>query len=405
MNICILTQYYLPEIGAPQARLSELASFLSRNGHDVTIVTSMPNYPTGKIFADYKGIYFLKEYIKGVRIIRAYIYPTKNINLIPRLFNYFSFVLTSFIAGLFSLSKQDIIMTESPPLFLGISGYLLSKAKNAKWIFNVSDLWPQSAIDLGVINERGFAFHISKKLEEIFYKKSFVVTGQSRDIISNINKNFSKINTYRFSNGVDVKKFHPNKKNTILKKWSNNKKYTVVYAGLHGIAQGLDQIINAALYLKKTTPNLQIILIGDGSEKKKLIDLSVDLKLENITFVDPLPSEAMPSIWASADVGIVTLKKYIAGAVPSKLYEVMSSSTPLLMVGKGEACTIVNKSKCGINIDPGDIESIAKGVKHIIDFPENSKILGENGRLFVKNNYDRENILKQFLKFINKICR
>ena len=170
MKICIHTQYYLPEIGAPQARLSELAKFLNENNFEVTVLTSMPNYPTGKIFDGYAN-FFKSEKIDGINVIRSFIYPSKSTKIIPRLLSYFSFVLSSLFIGVFKISKQDIIITESPPLFLGFSGFLLSKVKGARWVFNVSDLWPESAVQLGIIKD-GISLKLSKILEEFFYKKS-----------------------------------------------------------------------------------------------------------------------------------------------------------------------------------------------------------------------------------------
>ena len=185
MKIIILTQYYLPEIGAPQARLSELAKHFSKLGNEVTILTAMPNYPTGYIFEGYGGL-SMTEKIDNINIIRSFIFPSKSVKIIPRLMNYFSFVISSTIIGLIKLSRGGLLIVESPPLLLGISGYLLKLFKNYKLIFNVSDLWPDSAVQLGIL-KKGNILNLSLKLEKFCYKKSWLVTGQSREIVSNIN--------------------------------------------------------------------------------------------------------------------------------------------------------------------------------------------------------------------------
>ena len=398
MHFCILTQYYPPEIGAPQARLSELAVFLRKQGHALTILTAMPNYPTGKLFEGYGGLY-RKEFIDGIDVIRSYIFPSKSVKLIPRLWNYFSFVLSSLFVGIFFLPKCDILLTESPPLFLGISGFILSRIKGAKWIFNVSDLWPESAVNLGVIGD-GFPLEISKKLEAFCYKKSWLVTGQSREIVRNIGERFPQVETYRLSNGVDVGKFDPNQKTDILQKWSSGKKNTAVYAGLHGIAQGLDQIIQAAVKLEITSPELQIILIGDGPEKAKLVDMAEDLRLSNITFADPQSSNKMPEIWASADIAIISLKQHIPGAVPSKLYEAMSSGSPVVMIANGEPADIVNNSRCGLVVSPGNIDGIVVAVETLTDNKDLRIEMGKNGFSEVKNNFNRKDILNKFHNYV-----
>src|SRR5688572_29022902 len=150
MHFVIHTQYYPPETGAPQARLSALARGLAEAGHRVTVLTAMPNYPRGVIHKGYGGWVKMEER-DGVHILRAWIYPTQSTVIVPRLLNYFSFVFSSFWVGLIHLNAPDIIFTESPPLFLGISGYLLSLFKSSRWMFNVSDLWPESAVRLGVV--------------------------------------------------------------------------------------------------------------------------------------------------------------------------------------------------------------------------------------------------------------
>ena len=206
MKIVIHTQLFLPEMGAPQARLSELANFFSKKGIDVTILTAMPNYPAGKIYNGYGGFY-KTEIIDGLKVIRCFIYPSNSSNVFKRLFSYLSFTLSSLIIGLFVLPKCDYILSESPPLFIGISGYLLSLTKKAKWIFNISDLWPESALILGIIN-KGIAYKLSTKLEEYLYKKAHLITCQSKEITNNIKLRISNEKVILFSNGVDIKKFH-----------------------------------------------------------------------------------------------------------------------------------------------------------------------------------------------------
>ena len=152
MRIGILTQYYPPEMGAPQARLSHLAGRFLQQGHQVVVLTAMPNYPHGHIFPGYGG-FVRREDREGVSVIRCWLYPAQSARLVPRLASYFSFVLSSLLFGLFMLRRLDYLMTESPPLFLGVSGWLLALRTRARWIFNVSDLWPESAVHLGVVSD------------------------------------------------------------------------------------------------------------------------------------------------------------------------------------------------------------------------------------------------------------
>jgi colanic acid biosynthesis glycosyl transferase WcaI len=208
MHILIHTQYFPPEVGAPQARLSELGLHLREQGFDVTILTAMPNYPLGRIYPGYGGL-FSREHWNDIPVIRCWIHPTQKVSLLPRLVAYFSFVLSSLVTGIFVIRKVDILLTESPPLFLALSGYILSKLKNANWIFNVSDLWPLSAVELGVVRPNSLGHHIGAWLEAFSYRNAWLVTGQSKEILVDIHKRFPEVHTYLLSNGVDTKLFYP----------------------------------------------------------------------------------------------------------------------------------------------------------------------------------------------------
>lgn len=399
MRICIHTQYYLPEIGAPQARLSELAKFLNENNFEVTVLTSMPNYPTGKIFDGYAN-FFKSEKIDGINVIRSFIYPSKSTKIIPRLLSYFSFVLSSLFIGVFKISKQDIIITESPPLFLGFSGFLLSKFKGARWVFNVSDLWPESAVQLGII-KNGLSLKLSKILEEFFYKKSWLITGQSKEIVKNIRHRFPNLNTYRYSNAVDTDKYNPKNNSNFFNQFETTKKVKIVYAGLHGIAQGLDQIIDSLTFFQ--TPhfrNFHIYFIGDGPDKDLLIKKSGKISNCPVTFIPPQKKNIMPEIWSSSDIALIPLKKYITGAVPSKLYEAMSSGLPIILISSGEPREIVTSANCGLIVDPGDIKSIRDAIIKLTTDKVLRTKMGNNGRKFVKKNFRRSVINKEFLEYI-----
>ena len=399
MHIVIHTQYYPPEVGAPQSRLSELAQGLVHSGYKVTVLTSMPNYPQGKIYPGYGGILKIEK-MQGVRVIRTAIYPTQKISILPRLANYFSFVLSSWLIGGWYIEKSDYILTESPPLFLGITGYFLSRWKGAHWIFNVADLWPESAVRLGVL-KNGFLLWLNQVLECFFYNKAWAVTGQSRTILENIHNRFSDVHTYHLSNGVDISLFGPDKGNTEAELLLNiDGHVTAIYAGLHGLAQGLNQVLLASEILQDLR-ELKIVFIGDGPEKIKLVAKANELSLINVRFIDPVPKSKIPALLATADICIVPHKTFIPGAVPSKLYEAMATERPVVLVAEGEAAQIVNNSLCGVVVEPGDIEGLAHAIRHLALNPEDRKKMGLAGRQVALACYNREDIVESFASFLD----
>jgi glycosyltransferase involved in cell wall biosynthesis len=358
----------------------------------------MPNYPTGKIFPGYGG-FVHREEIDNIKYIRTWIYPTKSPGMIPRLINYFSFVFSSLFGGAFLLSKADFFLTESPPLFVGISSYVLSKLKRARWIFNVSDLWPDSAVNMGVIG-MGTSYKISKALEKFFYRKSWLTSGQSNEFIEGVKETVPGTKTYHLSNGADVNRFNPAlRSEKIHSELGDGAECVAVYAGLHGMAQGLDQIVEAAKYLEDLNGKLKIVFIGDGPDKDMLIKNAADMNI--IKFLDPQPKEQIPGMLASSDIALVPLKTYIHGAVPSKIYEAMASAIPILLVAEGESTTILNHTQSGVVIQPGEIKEIAENLKKLSSDADLRGKLGNNGRTAVMEKYNRNKIYQDFIEFLS----
>lgn len=390
IRLLILTQYFPPEIGAPQSRLSELAQELTKYGFNVSVLTAMPNYPSGKIHPGYGG-FFKKGSMGEVNVYHSYVYPTQSINFFRRMANYISFVISSFIVGLF-LRKPHIIFTESPPLFLGISGFLLSRVKQSKWILNIADLWPSSAVELGIIERKSSLFRMSDRLECFLYNHADLVTGQSKSILKNITDRYSKIRTYHLSNGVNSDRFQPIIKN-------HNTKIKIMYAGLHGLAQGLDQIIQASIILS-SNDSIEFIFIGDGPVKTQLIDQAQHSGIQNVTFLDPIPSSQIPAALLAADILLVPLKVQLTGAVPSKLYEGMAAGKPIILIAESEAAEILNNAECGISVKPGDTNGLVSAILRLASDEEERNRLGSNGRKAAIENYDRRKIAQKFANFL-----
>ena len=394
MRFAILSQFYPPEMGAPQARLSELASRFVARGHEVRVVTAMPNYPRGKIYPGYGGLW-RRETLDDVRVLRTWLIPSKSKRIATRLVSYMSFVASSAVGGTLALPKVDVLLTESPPLFLGMTGWWLSRFKRAKWVFNVSDLWPEGAVDLGLVKE-GPALEAARVLEAFCYRKSFLVTGQSRGILANIEQRFPEVRTHHLSNGVDPERFHPERKGDRARFGLPEKALIALYAGLHGVFQGLDQLLIAADRLRDVK-DFHLVLAGDGPEKEALQGQARELGLDNVTFLDPVAREVVPDLVACADVSIACLKTKILGAVPSKIYEAMGAAKPLMLVAEGEAAQIVTETGSGLAVDPGDLDGLTESLRRLAADPELRATLGAAGRIAAQDRFNRWAIADRFI--------
>ena len=402
MRIVIHTQYYPPEMGAPQARMSHLARSLVEAGHTVTVLTAAPNYPCGRAYPGYsrRARLFQRENCDGLSVIRTFIYPARSNRLIARLANYFSFVFSSFLIGAVALPRADFLMTESPPLFAGLAGFLLSRLKGARWIFNVSDLWPESAVRLGAIGP-GLSLRLGEWIESFCYRKAWAVTGQSREILDDIRRRFPGVATYHLSNGVDTGMFHPLRCSAEARaKLAGGKPFVALYAGLFGIAQGLDQVLDAAGLLLQDRPEIQIVLMGEGVEKHRLMLRKQEMGLSNVTFQDALAHNKMPAVLASADIALVPLKGRLVGAVPSKIYEAMASGVPVLLIAEGEAADIINGSGAGIAVAPGNPHLIAAALVSLLADNEARVRMGEAGRRAAVGSFDRGMICDAFVRWL-----
>lgn len=406
MKLLILTQYFPPEVGAPQNRLFELAVRLKKQGVDVTVLTAMPNYPQMKIYDGYENKQYYFEEIEDLPVHRASIYLPKSKSIIQRLLNYFSFVYNSAKVGKKHIGDVDVILCESPPLFLGYSALYLKRVKRAKLIFNVSDLWPESAEKLGVVTNK-WMLKLAYNLEEKLYKKSILVTGQTQGICKNINERFPKINTYWLPNGVDVSYYNPEKINSTWRKdhGFSNTDILYLYAGIIGLAQGLEVILNAADQLKHK-PEIKFILLGSGPVKQDLENLKNEKQLNNVYFFDAVQKKDMPSIVKAIDVSIIPLRKLelFLGAIPSKIFESLAMEKPIILGVDGEARELfVIQGKCALFSEPESVKELKNNIELLATNVTLREQLGKQGRLYVENNFNRDTIANKFYNILKGI--
>jgi len=401
VRVTILTQYYPPEIGAPQARLSELANALVRRGHAVTVLTAMPSYPRGRIHPGYGGL-VRRERLNGVQVIRTPIFPTQRPDFLSRLANYFSFTCSAGLLGTFLLRRCDYLIVESPPLFLGLAGLWLSWRTRAAMVFNVSDLWPESAVRLGIVRTGSLGHRLAEWLERFCYRHAALVSGQTKTIVQNIVERFPYCRTYHFSNGVNTRTFHPDRRTAAARAaFGDNEAGTCValYAGLHGLAQGLDRVLDAAETLR-ADPRLRLVLMGDGPAKEKLMQHAQARGLSNVRFLEPLPRDQVPPLVAAADFLVVPLATHIPGATPSKLYEAMASGRPVVLVAEGEPAAFVRQHRVGIVVAPGDGPGLVEALRTLSTDVTLRQELGANGRRTAERLFDKVDIDNAFIEYL-----
>jgi glycosyltransferase involved in cell wall biosynthesis len=406
MKVVILTQYFPPEVGAPQNRLYELAIRLMKMGAEITIVTAMPNYPKMEIHEGYRGKWYVREEMSGMMVHRCWIFVSRSKGIIRRLLNYYSFAFSSLWIGLIKLKKHDILLVESPPLFLGKTAFLLSRFKGAKMVLNVSDLWPESAEKLGLVTNRLF-LKMAYQLEKFLYRKSWLITGQTQGIVKDITRRFPARRVYWLPNGVDVNFF--NAEDGDNAKWRSKMGFAkddfiLLYGGIIGHAQGLEVILKAANRLKDI-PAIRFILLGSGPEKEKLLALNTELKLSNVIFLEPVSKNEMPHIVCGSDASIIPLRKLdlFLGAIPSKIFESLAMKKPLILGVDGEAKALfIDEGKAGLFFEPENDEDLARQIKILFENSGLRKQFGENGLRYVTEKFERDKTAVAFWKVLNE---
>ena len=404
LRLLILTQYYPPEIGAPQNRLHELAVRLKAKGMHVEVLTAMPNYPKMEIHEAYKNGKILEEVIDGIPVHRSKIYVSDSKGIVKRLLNYFSFVVTSCRRGK-KLENFDFLMVESPPLFLGYSAMRLSRKLKAKLIFNVSDLWPESAEKLGLVTNK-FLLGMAYRLEAKCYRRSYLITGQTQGIVDDISKRFPEKKVVWLPNGVDLSYYNPAEIETIGYRKRNGLKESDIlffYGGVVGYAQGLDVILNAAK-LVENRPEIQFIIQGAGPEKERLLQLKEELNVTNVHFLPPVDKSEMPGVLKEINVAVIPLRKLdlFEGAIPSKVFETLAMEIPILLGVNGEArFHFVDKAQAAIFVEPENAAVLAENVLLLADNPELAREMGKKGRKYAESQFNRDVIASNFLKTLN----
>jgi len=392
MKIGLLTQYYKPEMGAPQNRLYEMMRGLKACGDDVCIVSAMPNYPTGKIFPEYKGKFSITELVDDIEVKRYWLYASNTKKVIPRIWNMLSFSCTSLCAVNYLRKKKlDYLIVESPPLTLAWTGRWIAKMIGAKFVSNISDLWPLSAKELGVISE-GMVYRLLERMESYIYRKSHIVMGQSEEIVSHIANHGGKT-TYLFRNGVDPSRFDLSSKRI----WKQGEPIKIVYAGLLGFAQGIADVCRNINFREL---DAEFHIYGAGGEKDEIEAFLKGNPKVGITYHGVVSRDVLPKVLLDSDMTLIPLVKNIFGAVPSKIYESMAAGLPIMFMGEGEGAKIVADNNLGLVAPAKDYDQLKKNIQYASSHPTEVEQMSRNCIDCAESKFNRPKQIKQLHDFL-----
>jgi len=401
----MISHYYPPEIGAPQARLSEMAQEWAKAGHDVTVLTGFPNHPTGVIPANYKHRSFSKEIMEGVKVWRHWLYATPNKGFLKKVICHLSFMISVVLLSLFRGSKPDIIIVSSPTFFSVVSAWFMSKVRNVPFIFEVRDLWPGIFVELGVLKNK-WVICFLEKLEMFFYKEAWKVVVVTHGFKKNItDRGIPAEKIHVITNGVNLSFFEQRqgqaeKAEGLRKKLGFTKdQFIVLYIGAHGISHALSSVLEAADLCEDKA--IQFLFVGEGAEKQDLIDKKDYLNLANVHFSPGVPREEVPTYYHLADACLVPLRNIecFETFIPSKMFEIMACGRPIIGSLKGESARILEKSGGAVVTAPENSKKLLAAIKQVQVDPK----LGSRGYEFVRENYNREKLASDYINLLSKV--
>lgn len=413
MNILLIHQYYLEQNDGGGSRWNEMTRMWADAGHTITVLGGMAHYTTGKKQPRYKGKYFFTDhaYGQGITVIRSHVSESYNVNFLGRLWGYFSFVFSSIWAGLFKAKgKFDVIVVTSPPLFVGITAYILSKVKGIPFVFEIRDLWPESAIDTGVVTNK-WIIKMAFWFEGFIYKKAKlinVLTPAFRDTLIEKKKvPASKIifipNAADFSLSEELLQTFDAA--AFRKEHGLDGQLVLTYVGAHGVANHLIQVVDAAEQLKDKPVVFQ--LIGAGMQKKMLQEEVQKRQLKNVRFIDSVPKKEVFKYILASDIGMSVLKKVdtFKTVYSNKSFDYMSCKKPILMAIDGVSRKLVEDAGAGVYVEPENVGEYVRVITQYLDNPTLIKNQGESGYNYAKQYFDREVLAKKYIDEIERVVK
>lgn len=409
MKILILHQYFLEEDDSGGSRWNEMTKNWTDQGHDVTVIAGMMHYGGNQKRHEYKKKYFVKKKQRKVTVYRTHVSESYNRGFLGRLWGYFSFMFSSMWAGVFiAKGKFDVLIVTSPPLFVGGSGYIISRFKRIPLIFEIRDLWPESAIDTGVLTNK-FIIKLAYRFEKFIYKKSRLINVLTPAFQETLitKKNVAKEKVILIPNAADFSLsenlLQTFDRKEFRKELNIDDKFVITYVGAHGVANHLQQILEAGKKLEDT--NVLFLLIGQGMEKNKLQELSLTMDVKNVRFIDPVAKSEVFKYILASEMGASVLKNVdtFKTVYSNKTFDYMSCKKPILMAIDGVSRKLVEDANAGSFVEPENADEFDRIIRKYLNNPTLLHEQGENGYKFAKLNFDRETLAMKYLAELKKI--
>lgn len=404
MDVLVVCQYFAPEIGAPQTRLKSLTKAWSAQGVNVTVLTGLPNHPTGIKPPEYRKTIRSTEIDDGVQVVRTWLYATPKKGLGRKTLGHLSFMISSLVLGAQATGPADVVVVSSPTFFSIGSAWLLARLKGAKFVVEVRDLWPAVFVDLGILTFRP-AISLLERLELAAYRAAdaiVVVTEAFKDHINARGIPRGKITT--IPNGAETDVFSPQiaRSEERSRLGVTPSDVSVLYIGAHGISQGLHVVIEAAEILREH--RIHFAFIGDGADKSRIEGTIEELGLANVSMLASVSRDQVPGIIAASDICLVPLRDVplFSTFIPSKMFEFLAMEKAVIGGLRGEAAEILAQAG-GYVVEPEDPHQLAEAILKLALDPELRESMGKEGGAFVRKNFNRRELAEKYHRLLESL--
>ena len=406
MKLVVIPPHFEPDLAPTGVIFTRIVEELARLGHTIEVVTSLPWYREHRIEEGFGGRLIRNEDTPWGRITRLHPFPASDKRKIGR--RALSFLGFSALAGAIGArgGRADAVIAVSPPLTIGLTGWAIAKARGARFIFNIQDVFPDVGIELGTFTDPRL-IAAARKLERLCYSLSDAVTVLSDDLKSNVaSKGVPESKIHVIPNFVDTEGIAPAPaENPYRAEFGLQGKTVVMYAGNVGLSQSLDTLIDAAGALAYDE-SVAFVINGHGARRDELAAKARGMN--NVVFVDMQPIERVPEVLAAGDIHVVPLKKGLGhSSVPSKTYSILAAGRPFVAsVDPGtEIAQLADRSGAGIAIGPEDPEALTKALRSLIDDPDTATEMGARGRTFIEAWASPEAVARSYEELVSELIR
>jgi glycosyltransferase involved in cell wall biosynthesis len=404
MHILFIHQAFATDDEAGGTRHYELARYLVDRGHRFTAIASPISYLSGQATSGAGSAG--RQQPANLAVIRAYTYAALHRSFVHRIASFLSFMLSSLLAGL-RVRDVDVVWGTSPPIFQGLTAWLLARLKHVPLLFEVRDLWPAFAVDMGVLSNP-LLIRAAEGLERFLYRRADHIIVNSPAYVEHVcGKGIPADRVSLVPNGVETAMFDPEADGAAVRREHGlDGRFVVLYAGAHGLANNLDVVLQVADLLHERS-DIAFVLVGDGKEKSNLAHLAQEMGLPNLWLLPPQPKSRMPEFLAAADVGLAILKDIpmFTTTYPNKVFDYMAAGRPTLLAIDGVIRQVVEAAEAGIFVPPGNPGALADGVRRLAADSARCRRMGQLARAYVQAHFERADQAARLVQILDALAR